>query len=422
VEILKRLQVRWSTSIDPASLRLACSAFGLLMVVEALRYLLFGWVDAYYVEPQFHFTYPGFSWVEVLSRSGMVTLFVLIGLCGGAMMWRWHVKKAAAVFCLAFGYVFLIDQTYFQNHLYLVWWLGLFFVLTGGGTTGRVQRWMLDLARFQVGVVYVFGGMAKLNGDWLAGQPMALWLDRRSDWLWVGEWLAWDPMALILSIAGLLFDLTIVPFLLWPRTRRFALFAVILFHVANTVLFHIGIFPFLMVAMSTLFLGPSWCRRGEVPVPKPQPQPLARWVLPVIFLWVGIHLAVPLRHWFIPGDVAWTEEGHRFSWRMKTRSKVGKVVFHALDRKLGTHEVIDGADQLTVYQVNKMATHPQMIRQFAQHLAAQRKLQGSGDWAVHVDARARLNHRPAQSLIDPSVDLVTVSAQCGAEPWIISLD
>ena len=103
VEILKRLQERWSQPIDSASLRFACSAFGLLMVVEALRYLLLGWVDAYYVEPQFHFAYPGFSWVQALGRTGMVTMFVLIGLCGGAMMWRWHVQKAAAVFCLVFG-------------------------------------------------------------------------------------------------------------------------------------------------------------------------------------------------------------------------------------------------------------------------------------------------------------------------------
>jgi hypothetical protein len=420
VEILKRLQERWSQPIDSASLRFACSAFGLLMVVEALRYLLLGWVDAYYVEPQFHFAYPGFSWVQALGRTGMVTMFVLIGLCGGAMMWRWHVQKAAAVFCLVFGYVFLIDQTYYQNHLYLVWWLGLFFALTGGGVTGQAQRWMLDLVRFQVGVVYIYGGVAKLNGDWFSGQPMAMWLDRRADWPWIGEWLAWDPMALILSISGLVFDLAIVPFLLWSRTRRFALFAVGVFHLANAVLFHIGIFPFLMVAMTTVFLAPAWCRRGQAEALKSRP--LARWVLPVSLLWMGFHLAVPLRHWFIPGDVAWTEEGHRFSWRMKTRSKVGVVIFHALDRRLGTHEVIDGADHLTVYQTNKMATQPQMIRQFAQHLAAQRSGQGSGDWAVHVDARARLNHRPAQSLIDPSVDLVSVSAQCGAAPWIISLD
>ena len=420
VEILKRLQLRWSESIDPASLRWACSAFGLLMVVEALRYLLLGWVDTYYVEPQYHFSYPGFSWVQVLGRTGMITIFVLIGLSGAAMMWRRHVRQAAAVFCMAFGYVFLIDQTYYQNHLYLVWWLGLFFVLTGGGTTGQAQRWMLDLARFQVGVVYFFGGIAKLNGDWLAGQPMALWLDRRADWMWIGEWLAWDPMAMILSISGLLFDLSIVPLLMWTKTRRFAFCAVVLFHVANAVLFHIGIFPFLMVALTTLFLAQDWCRKGEAPVLTPQP--LARWVLPVAVLWVGFHMAVPIRHWFIPGDVAWTEEGHRFSWRMKTRSKVGVVVFHALDRKLGTHEVIDGAEKLTVYQVNKMATHPQMIRQYAVHLAEQWREQGSGNWAVHVDARARLNHRPAQSLIDPSVDLVSVSAQWGADPWIISLD
>jgi hypothetical protein len=39
--------------------------------------------------------------------------------------------------------------------------------------------------------------------------------------------------------------------------------------------------------------------------------------------WLILQLGLPFRHFLIPGDANWTEEGHRFSWRMMLRSKVG---------------------------------------------------------------------------------------------------
>ena len=199
--------------------------------------------------------------------------------------------------------------------------------------------------------------------------------------------------------------------------RRCAAFAVaVAFHCSNMVLFKIGVFPVLMIVLTTVFL----------PVRQAEIQREARRVsVPLLFAlasWALTQLAVPLRHWAIPGEVAWTEEGHRFSWRMKTRSKVGRVVFHALDIQRGTHEVIEQPNDLTVHQYRKMATRPDMIRQYAVHLAAMRADEGSGVWAVHVDSRARLNHHEARTLIDPAVDLVTAEPAGRGAPWITAWD
>ena len=49
-------------------------------------------------------------------------------------------------------------------------------------------------------------------------------------------------------------------------------------------------------------------------------------------IYVAFQLLVPLRHWLYPGDVNWTDEGHRFSWRMKLRYKErGQSTFTAYD-------------------------------------------------------------------------------------------
>ena len=50
-------------------------------------------------------------------------------------------------------------------------------------------------------------------------------------------------------------------------------------------------------------------------------------VLLLIGSWLLLQTAVPLRHWTLPGNVAWNEDGHRYSWRMKLRSKRGTAIY-----------------------------------------------------------------------------------------------
>ena len=119
------------------------------------------------------------------------------------------------------------------------------------------------MLRFQVAVPYVYGGIAKLNGDWLAGEPVRTWLAERSAQSVLGPWLAQEWLVFTLCYGGLAFDLAIVPLLLWRRTRALALAAALGFHLANAYLFTIGIFPWLMIAATLLFLPPDWPRRAR---------------------------------------------------------------------------------------------------------------------------------------------------------------
>ena len=53
-------------------------AFGGIMLVSVIRFILKGWVSAFYIKPQFHFTFYGFDWVKPLGAAGMYALFALL--------------------------------------------------------------------------------------------------------------------------------------------------------------------------------------------------------------------------------------------------------------------------------------------------------------------------------------------------------
>jgi len=386
------------------------------MAGEMVRYLIFGWVQAYYVVPSYHFSYPGFAWLRPFGEAGMVCLFVFVGLMALGMVWGIGRRGPATFFTLGFGAIFLMDQAYYQNHLYLVVLVGALFALMGLRRGESARRWMVDLMRLQVGVVYVFGGLAKINADWLAGEPMTQWMSIRADWAIIGPVVGHPSAGLWMSFMGLLFDLLIVPLLIWSRTRRWAFAGAVVFHALNAVLFKIGVFPILMLALTTVFFSPDWCERAVDEVSDGPAMPA--WAPVFCIAWALVQVSVPARSWLMDGHTSWSEEGHRFSWRMKLRSKVGRVTFHALDKEEGTHKIIKPEEQLTAYQARRMATRPRMILQYAHHIGEELSDEGSGRWAVHADARASLNGRPPQSLVNPNTDLSSRMAD-GPTDWIV---
>ena len=111
----------------------------------------------------------------------------------------------------------------------------------------------------QLGLVYVFAGLAKLNDDWLFhALPLGLWLPAHTGLPLVGPFLDVAVVAFAASWAGALFDLTIVGWLSWSRTRPFAYAAVVVFHGITAVLFPIGMFPWIMIASTLIFFGYDW--------------------------------------------------------------------------------------------------------------------------------------------------------------------
>ena len=139
-------------------------------------------------------------------------------------------------------------------------------------------------------------------------------------------------------------------------------------------------------------------------------------------LWVLIMCYMPLRHFLIPGNVSWTEEGHQFSWHMKLRSKSGALELIATDPSTGERWTVDQSQYLTSRQRLKMQGRPDMIVLFSRFLVEALRKEGHRDVEIRAEARISLNSRERQLLIDPTVDLTKVSRSLEAAPWILPLE
>ncbi len=439
--LTRRLAARATRPVDVASLAAFRIVFGLVMFFGIVRFLLSGWIAPMYGEPRFFFHYPGFDWVEPWSLTGMYVHYVVLAALALAIAaGAWH-RVVTPLFVLGFAYTQLVDVTSYLNHHYLVVLLGgLLAVLPAHRAwsvdawrrpalrTEVVPAWTVWLLRFQVGVVYVFAGLAKAQPDWLLhAQPLNVWLSARTDTPLVGPWLDERWVAYAASWAGFLFDTTIVLWLSWRRTRRPAFVVLIGFHAATGYFFNIGMFPFIMTASALIFFAPSWPRRvltvvgarraaATVATVGPAPRVAGPVLGAVLALHVVVQLALPLRHHVYPGALAWNEDGMRFAWQVMVREKHGSITFivHVAD---GRRLEVSPRRYLTARQEREMAGQPDLILQLARHVEAELRAAGHGDVAVHAETRVSLNGRAPAALIDPAVDLTRV-CDLGPRGWV----
>ena len=443
----------WSAVLQPiaadwlVALRVA---YGLILSVSMWRFLHYGWVDRFFVEPQFHFKYWGLGWVGVLPGPLLHALFwALIGLgllvaCGVCC------RASATLLLIGFSYIQVLDVATYLNHYYLAALLGLLLALSPAGTAGtpaalwrrlrgaapapaaRVAAGWLHLLRFQVGVVYLYAGLAKLHADWLGeGQPLGIWLASRGDFPLLGPIFRASAAPLVFSWAGFLFDSTIVGWLAWRRTRPYAYAVLIVFHALTALLFPIGLFPVIMSVAALVFFPPDWPRRlawWRRPALVPEPVhverrvPASRRAALLLALGLGycaLQALLPLRFARYGGNVRWHEQGLRFSWRVMVREKNGSVHFRVRSQRTGRVYEVSPARYLTPLQEREMSGQPDLIAQLARHIRDDFARRGLGAVQVHADAWASLNGRRARRLIDPAVDLAAVDDGIGPARWIL---
>ena len=420
--MIDRIRAAARRPVDIASLAAFRIIFGIVMFLGIVRLVSSGQVPKLYTEPRFFFTYPGFDWVTPWPLWGMYvhyTLLALLALLIAAGIWH---RVAAGLFAIGFAYTQLIDVTNYLNHHYLVVLIAVQLALVD--TSLRRQyapAWLLWLFRFQIGVVYVFAGLAKAKADWLMhGQPLNLWLAARTDTPIVGGLFDEPSVALAMSWLGFVFDTTIVIWLSWVRTRLPAYVVLIVFHGLTGYLFMIGMFPIIMTTAALIFFSPSWPRRllgKPLPAQREAALPLpSRAGLIAIAIHVVLQIALPLRHHAYPGPVLWNEDGMRFAWHVMIREKHGAVTFVVeLD---GKRAEVPASAYLNWRQEREMGSQPDLILQLARKIGRDLILKGHKDVRVYAETRVSLNGRAPQSMIDPTVDLMTVR-DIGPRDWVL---
>lgn len=405
--------------------------FGAIMVWEVSRYFEHDWIKRYFIDPNFFFTFYGFDWVRPLPGDAMYTYFHIVGVLAFCILIGVAYRVVMPLFFLTFTYWFLLDQTNYLNHFYLVSLISLLLcfapahrkfsvdaLLRPKIRVQTVPRWSLAMFLLQLGLVYFFGGIAKLNGDWLRGEPMRSWLADRTDFPLIGQWFTQEWVVAIFVFGGLLIDLLAFPALLWRRTRWLAVAALICFHLLNNRLFNIGIFPWFMLATLPLFFPLAWWeklnklnhRDPEDTEEAEQKKPFK--VSPIVLTLLGVYFAwqilMPLRHFLYPGDVSWTEEGHNFSWHMKLRDKEAVAKFTIYDPDSARSWAVDLTDYLTTRQASQMPQHPDMVLLFAHYLRDRWRDDGYENVHIYAEVVASLNGRPYQHLIDPLANLSVI--------------
>lgn len=396
-----------------------------------------------FMRPPFHFTYHGFSWVEPWPGAGMYWHFTALGVLALFFGIGFLYRLSLALLFLGFTYVFLLEKALYLNHYYLMCLLCFVMLFLPANRrlavdsllrpsirSDTVPAWTLWLLRFQVALPYALGGVAKLKPDWLRGQPMHAWLPLSPLRYLLGPVVEEPWMALAFSWGGALLDLTIVPLLLWPRTRSLAFCLAVAFHLTNAILFNIGVFPWLMIGATLVFLPPDWPRRLlrlkplagiTQPTATIPSVPRQQLIGAALFLYMAVSLLIPFRHWLYPGNVLWTEEGHLFAWNMMLRTKATGVQFLAVDPRREGLEHVDVMRWLTPRQFEEMTHDPEMMREFAVFVRNEYQKMGRPDVAVHVVALSSLNGRKPQLLVDPTVDLARQPRTLRPKAWIMPL-
>ncbi len=419
--------------------------FGSIMLWETTRYFDHGWISRYWVDPGWNFAYAPFNFIPA-PESTMYLIWYLIGLSAIFIILGLFYRVATVSFFCLFTYTYLLEQGRYMNHFYLVVLLGflvMFLPLNKYASvdamlwprikTKYVSAYNLWLARFIIAVPYFFGGIAKINPDWLRGYPLKIWLLGDMDFPIIGKYFDQDWMIYFMSYSGLLLDISIVPLLLMRKTRVPAFIMITLFHLMNSKLFTIGIFPWFMIFATTIFFDPDWPQKigtklFDIKVPRPDLSAYTmnsdkkkKIVVYCLATFVAIQVLLPFRHLLIPGNVHWTEGGHRYSWHMKLRSKSGYTTFFIEDKQTGERFEVNAEGYIDDWQIDDMDGKPYMIWEFAQYLKEDFALMGA-DVRVYVDAVASLNGREYQQIVDPNVDLGDVPRPWfGHADWIVPL-
>ncbi|MEL7025060.1 MAG: HTTM domain-containing protein [Pseudomonadota bacterium] len=431
---------------DIAALAVFRMLIGGLMCVGAIRFMSNGWIEQLYVTPEFHFKYWGFEWVRVPDASALYLLYSGIAVSAFLVAIGAFYRVAIISFWLMFTYAELMDVTTYLNHYYFISLLTLILCFLSPHRAWSVDAWRRPETRattlpawqtywlrFQVGVLYVFAGLAKFEVDWLLhAQPLNIWLPPHSGLPLLGPFLELPTIHFAFSWFAFLFDTFIIAFMLWRRTRPVAFAVILVFHFFTHLFFNIGLFPFIMVFAVLVFFDSDWPRRllrrlklnGRIEnsvraVSKHQVWRARHSIaMTAVLIFCAVQVLMPLRQWAYPGTVLWHEQGMRFSWRVMLREKSGSLAYRAVVGSDRETLLVSPHEYLTEQQYREMAGQPDMILQLAHHIRDDLTERGFAPVEVYADSLVSLNGRLAQRMIKPDVDLAKVRATLGTADWI----
>lgn len=415
---------------DNSALILFRIVFGFLLFYHCIHFITSGKLFDNFIAPPFTFNYIGFEFLQPLPGNGMYFYFGLMAVLGLLIMAGAWYRISMIGFSLLWTVVYLMQKSNYNNHYYLMlllcWLMCLLPAHTGYSVDARrnpeikknkCSRWIYILFISQTTIIYFYAAISKLNADWLNGKFIALQFARLSNRRITGFFYGNEYFQLLIVYGGFLFDLLIVPLLLWKKTRNYAFIFYCLFHLFNSYSFRIGIFPYLSIALGLFFLAPEKIRklffkqkteRDNLPALQTGIPKQNKLILYGLGIYLLIQIALPLRSYFYPGNVFWTEEGYRMSWKMMLRTKTGKIHYKIIDPASGKTWKHEPEKRFTPLHVSWLAICPDISWQYAQRLKKEFKDRGYPAVEIYAVDSVSLNKVPFRLLIDSTVNLAAV--------------
>ncbi len=423
---------------DNTSLVLLRIFFGLLVFLESIGSIFTGWVKKTFVDVPFTFNFIEFNFLQFLPGKGMYLYYILMSIPALGIMLGYKYRWSVSLFGLMWSVTYLLQKTHYNNHYYLIILLCFLFLFVPAHKRGSLDakfnprllqdkcpRWCIDIFKVQFAIIFFYAALAKLNPDWLNGEPIGTWLKNKSSYPIIGSILGMPSTKWWVAYGGIFFDFLIAPAMFWKKSRLLAFFVAIFFHLFNSAVFLIGVFPYLMIFYALIFFDLSVLGKRLFPVEKKRKlkpfttHKLVTFTLVVYFIFQALY---PARHFLMAGNVNWTEEGHRHSWRMMLRAKKASIHYQIIDKNSGERFKDYPSKILSKDQSRKLGRQPDMIWQYAQYLKEKYKREGK-DVEVYARSKCGLNGRKYQTFIDPETDLANTQwSHFKVSPWILPLE
>lgn len=375
-----------------------------------------------------YFPFYGFEWVKPLSGIGMYSVFALLLISCLGIIFGLLYRYSSILFFVLFTYVELIDKTNYLNHYYFISLVSFSIIFIPANKnfsldnklfkrpeTTNIPYIFLFLLQLQMFAVYFFAGIAKLNYNWLfEALPLKIWLPAFSHYPIIGRFMEASWLAFFFSWFGCVYDLLIGFFLFNKRTVYTAYVFVILFHIATATFFNIGMFPYIMMTITIVFFKEEFHIKlinffkrianynySEIESIK-MPRKSFTYLFLCFFL---IQFILPFRYVLYDGNLFWTEQGYRFSWRVMLMEKAGTAFFYVKDATTNREVEVDNKEHLTYMQEKMMATQPDMMVDYAKYLKNYYLNKGFKSPKVRAQSFVTLNGSGSREFINDTIDL-----------------
>jgi len=422
--------------------------FGLLMTAEAFGAIITGWVNETFVDVNFSFNFIGFDFLQAFVGPQMYAIYFLMGVAGLFIAFGLFYRAAIIGFTLLWAITYFAQKTHYNNHYYLVMLIGFIMCFLPAnayasqdvkyGLTQKrltMPKWVWFVIAAQMAIVYFYAAVAKVYPDWLAAKPVELWFDRKSfqfSGVWSDEFasqlksvFSQSWVHYLFSYTGILFDLLVIPMFLWNKwTRWTALILSLIFHLTNSAIFQIGVFPYFALAFVVFFFKPETIRKRFF---KNKPKiensvanfQIPKWVVPFFGVYLLIQVLLPLRQHVMPSTPLWDETAHRLSWRMMLRTKSARTNFFVQEQGSELRVKIPLRKYVRNHQYGDLMTKPDIQWQFAQKMKNEYARSGKSV-SVFIESELSINGRPSVQFTDPTVDVANTNWNyLGKQKWVL---